>query len=124
MNQVLQEIESRGQGFNGYKFPAQDFASPDFANITYLGLEQTIWVLDKRMCQGIDASGICKWIEMADRLRDFLSWIPCFKDHSHYSPIIFLATWYGVVYIIDFISIAMNMEVEEGWRSISAAYPT
>ncbi len=114
MDQVLQEIESRGQGLYSYKFPAQDFADPDFANITYLGLEQAIWILDKRMCQGIAATGICKWIEMAKGLRDFLSWIPYFKDRSHYSPIIFLATWYGGIYIIDFISIAMQIESDKG----------
>ncbi len=47
-----------------------------------------------------------------------------FKDHSHYSPIIFLATWYGVIYIIDFISISMHMEEDEKWKSISEEYLT
>ncbi len=42
--------------------------------------------------------------------------------HSHYSPITFLAAWYGVVYVIDFISIAMHMEAENGWLPISETY--
>ncbi len=32
--------------------------------------------------------------------------------------------WYGVIYIIDFISIAMHMEADENWKPISEEYPT
>ncbi len=47
LNQALHEIETRGQGFSNYKFPAQDYAQPDIPMITYMGFEQAIWYLDK-----------------------------------------------------------------------------
>ncbi len=106
----MQEIEARGQGLSNYKFPAQDYAQPDLPTLTYMGFEQAIWHLDKRTCQGINKEGLCTWLNMLDDLRNYLSWIPYLKDHSCYTPIIFLATWYGVIYVIDFIGIAMQDE--------------
>ncbi len=68
--------------------------------------------------------GSCTWLTMSEDFRDYLSWIPYLKDRSHYSLIIFLATWYGVVYIIDFIEIAIEDENQERTSSIKDLYAT
>ncbi len=54
LNLAVQEIETSGQGLSNYTFPAQDYAQPDLPTITYIGFNQTIWYLDKRICQGIN----------------------------------------------------------------------
>ncbi len=124
LNLAVQEIETRGQGLSNYMFPARDYAQPDLPTITYIGFNQTIWYLDKRICQGINEEGLCTWLTMSEDFRDYLSWIPYLKDRSYYSPMIFLATWYGVIYIIDFIEIAMNDEREGRTSSIKKLYNT
>ncbi len=47
LDQALHEIETMGQGFSNYKFPAQDYVQSDTPTITYMGIEQAIWYLDK-----------------------------------------------------------------------------
>ncbi|MCP3686660.1 MAG: hypothetical protein GY861_28820 [bacterium] len=118
---MVTEIKEKGAGPLGYQtFPAEADMSSDTTGIIYLGQDQEFWMLDHQICQGLDQmSGHCDFLTMSKELRDFLCWIPYKKDVHQYSPIVILATWFGVAYVINFI--LMNCRRPHG-RNFSTYY--
>ncbi|MCP3685084.1 MAG: hypothetical protein GY861_20675, partial [bacterium] len=126
LDRMVKEIKEKGAGPSGYQtFPADTDVPSGTTGIIYLGQDQEFWTFGHQICQGLDLkSRHCDFLTMSEELRDFLCWIPHNKTGHQFSPIVILATWFGVAYVINFIHIARDIAKKGNLQPLSERYPT
>ncbi|MCP3684027.1 MAG: hypothetical protein GY861_15200, partial [bacterium] len=126
LDQMVKQIRSKGAGPSGYQTSAKDASQPPgVTGIIYLGHHQEFWTFDWHVCHGTDdVSGFCTYINMSKKLRDHFCWIPYHKGEHQFCPIIIIATWFGVAYVVNFIYIAMDIAKKKNLKPISKEFPS
>ncbi len=126
LDQMVKQIRSKGAGPPGYQTLAKDTSQPpSVTGSICLGHDQEFWTFDWCVCHGTnDVGGFHMNINMSKKLSDNFCWIPYCKGAHQFSPIIIIATWFGVAYMVNFIYIAMDIAKKKKLKPISEEYPT
>ncbi len=111
LNWMVTQVKSKGAGSPGYQtVPKDSDKPPGTTGIIHIGHDQGFWTYDYQVCQGTNQlNGYCTYLTMAVKLWDHFCWIPFRRTVHQFYPIVILATWFGVVYVVNFIYIAMDI---------------
>ncbi len=125
MNQMIDEIESMGQGLEGFKLLPQSFGDEPNSQIVHLAWDPEFHDWTNLMAgDEYPPWGPIRWIDTKYGCIDYFAYIPFNKAASKFAAIWSLVTWNGPGWIVDYVSFCQDIERRANLPLISKRYPT
>ncbi len=125
MDQMIDEIESMGQGLEGCKLPPRSFGDEPDSQVVYLAWDPEFHDWTNLMAGSEHPSwGPIKWIDAKYSCIDYFAYIPFNKAAKKFAAIFSLVSWNGPGWIVDYVSFCQDIERKAKLPPISRHYPT
>ncbi len=107
LNNMMNDIEARAKGPQGYRLPLQSYIDGSELPVIYLAFDPKFLQLTNQTATGLHEpkGGKVNWIDASPQWLNQFSFIPHNKDLNEYALMFSLSTWMGPSWTVDLVSV-------------------
>ncbi len=126
LTNMMNEIEQRAKGPQGYRFPPQSYIDGSESPIIYLAFDPEFLQLTNQTALGIaePKGGSVKWIDAEPAWLNHFSFIPFDKNGTEFAPMFSLSSWPGYGWAVDMVYVSKDEDRRGGRQPLCTEFPT
>ncbi len=115
LTNMMNDIEARAKGPQGYRLSLQSFIDGSESPVTYLTFDPKFLQLTHQTALGLKnpKGGKVNWIDASPEWLNKFSFIPYDKDSHEFTPMFSLSTWMGSGWLVNLVCISQD---ENQWE--------
>ncbi len=126
LTNMMNNIEARANGPQGYRLPLQSYIDGSKSPVIYLAFNPKFLQLTNKTAKGLQElkGGKVNWIDTSPQWLNQFSFILYNKNMNEYTPMFSLSTWMGPGCTVDLVSISKDEDQRENWPPLCTEFPT